>query len=121
METLAHLAFTAVYAGIVVVPVLGLICFAVIRAHRICKLRSWPRPLALTIGVAFALVTLVPFPFLEAWGFFWFLLTLPFSILLEYFASLGFAFYAAVTTAVAALFWGAFVYVLSAVILRFAG
>ena len=119
MEMLLLFAVTTIYAAVVIGPILGLIYFAVSRAHRVCKSRKWPRVLASAVGVVFVLATLVPFAFFDAtWALFWSILTLPFSLLLEFFASLGFSVFAIVTSIISAMFWSALVYVVSAIILR---
>ena len=114
METVGFYAF----AGIVIAIPAGLIFFVASRAHRVCKSRTWPRVVALGIAFVYILVTIAPFALYGSqWGMAWFLLTMPFSLVLEVTAPMGIAAFTSITSIIAASFWGTVLYVVFAIIL----
>jgi hypothetical protein len=118
METIGFYAFASV---VIAIPV-GLIFFAARRAHRVCKLHTWTRVTSLGFAFVYLFVTLTPYAIYGSqWAMVWFYLAMPFSVVLEIIAPLGFSVFALITTTIAASFWGALLYVLSAIILIFRG
>lgn len=104
---------------VVLGPLAGLLFFAVNRSHKVCRSHKWPRAVALGFALTFLFVTLVPFiKFGASWATFWFFLTLPFSLLLEFDGTFGFTVFAIVATIAAASFWSTLLYVIAALILR---
>ena len=116
METIGFYAFACF---VIAIPV-GLIFFAASRAHRVCKSHTWPKVIALGFALVYISVTLAPFALYGAQcGLAWYFLTIPFSIVLEITAPMGFAAFATITTIIAVSFWGTLLYVVSAIILLF--
>jgi hypothetical protein len=114
METIGFYAF----ASIVIAMPVGLILFASSRAHRVCKSYTWPRVVALVFVFVYLLVTSVPFALYGSqWGMAWYFLTMPFSIVLEITAPMGFSAFASITTLIAASSWGTILYVVFAIVL----
>ena len=114
METIGFYAI----ASIVVAISGGLILFAANRAHRVCKRHTWPRVVALGLALLYLIVTVAPFVLYGSqWATVWFYLTMPFSMVLEITAPMGFTTFATITTLIAASFWGTLLYVVSAIIL----
>jgi hypothetical protein len=104
----------------VLAVLVGPLVYAVILCRRICRGHAWPGIVVLAVAGGFSLTALVPFAFYGAsWGLMWFVLCTPFAMILELFASLGFAPFAALTTAVGALFWGTLAYVICALTVWF--
>ena len=116
METIGFYAFACF---VIAIPV-GLIFFAASRAHRVCKSHTWPKVIALGFALVYISVTLAPFALFGSYGAsVWFILTIPFSLVLEITAPMGFAAFATITTIIAASFWGTLLYGVSAIILLF--
>src|SRR5437588_6473701 len=114
METIGFYAF----ASIVIAIQVGLIFFAASRAHRVCKLHTWPKVIPLGFAVLYLFATIAPFArYGSQWATVWFVLTMPFSMVLEITAPLGFTAFATITTIIAASFWGTLLYGVSAIIL----
>src|SRR6266849_4533441 len=117
METIGFYAFACV---VIAIPA-GLIFFAASRAHRVCKSHTWPKVIALGFAFVYLFVTLAPFALFGSYGAsVWFILTIPFSLVLEITAPMGFAAFATIATIatiIAVSFWGTLLYVLSVIIL----
>jgi hypothetical protein len=119
MENLKMYCFLGTYNIVLLAPLAGLLCFAANRSYRVSRSRTWPRAIALGFGLVFLIVALVPFAkFGAEWGLFWFSLTLPFSVLLEFNGAFGFTVSVIVATIASASFWSTFLYVIGALIVR---
>jgi len=115
METIGFYAF----AGIVVAIPAGLIFLFAWLAHRICKSRRWPRIIALSFALAYLSVTLVPYAIYgRKWAMAWSYLALPFSLVFEITAPMGYSVYTAIASIMGACFFGTLLYVVFAIILR---
>jgi hypothetical protein len=95
----------------------GLIFLAAKGAHKVCKAHRWARMVALTMALAWLSILLVPFAIFGGEWLFWGYLALPFSVLLEIVAPIGFAAYALITSIIAASFLGTVVYGVFAIVL----
>jgi hypothetical protein len=115
METIGFYAFSAI---VVAIPA-GLIYFAARLAHRACKSRRWPKIIALSFALAYLLLTLVPFAIYGPnWAAAWFYLALPFSLVFEITAPMGFGVFVALASTMGACFLGTVLYVVFAIVLR---
>jgi hypothetical protein len=115
METIGFYAF----ASIVVAIPAGLIFFAARLAHRVCKSRRWPKIIALSFALAYLLLTLVPYAIYGPnWAAVWFYLAMPFSLVFEIIAPMGFGVFVAIASIMGACFLGTVLYVVFAIVLR---
>ncbi len=115
MENIGYYAFAIIAIAI---PA-GLIFFAGSRAHRVCKAHTWPKVIALGFALAYVFVALAPQAIYGTqWASAWFILAMPFSIVLEIIAPLGFGLFVLITTIIAATFWGTLLYVVFAIVPR---
>jgi len=118
MVHMENIGYYAVVALAIAMPA-GLIFFAASRAHRICKAHTWPKIIALGFALLYVLVALAPQAIYGTqWATAWFILTMPFSLVLEIIAPLGFGLFVFITTIIAASFWGTLLYVVFAIVLR---
>ena len=103
------------YGAIIGLP-LSIIGFSLSRAHRVCRIATWPRVLASITGISFLLLSWLPFAYFGSdWALAWAMLNLPLMFPFEILAGvLGTWPYILATTIVSALLWATLVYVLCA-------
>jgi hypothetical protein len=115
METIGFYAFAAI---VVAIPAVVMF-FAARLAHRVCKSRRWPKLIALSFALAYLLATLVPYAIYGPnWGAAWFYLAMPFSLVFEITAPMGFGVFVTIASAIGACFLGTLLYVVFAMVLR---
>jgi hypothetical protein len=100
---------------------IGPMIWAIRRANRVCKSRTWPQTLALICWILCIVVTLGPYAIYGAqWAMVWIMLTFPFSMLFERWAgAIGTVGYMAMCSIITATFWTTIVYGLCALVLSF--
>ena len=108
------------FALAVLTVLIGPMIWAMRKANRACKSRRWPKVLALIFWTLCITVMLAPYAvFGIEWTTAWTVINLPFSMVLEMWATTGAATYISICSIVTATFWTTVVFVLSALVVRF--